>query len=472
MYCCWQSQVLDPPPTVVDVLADCGATSSCGSSWEDPDTILESTSVFLKGLFAEASQSLLKRHQKPLFHLLNGEGPYTVFVPKNGAIRNWLGGYGGRSNPTGKPTSFADLLTSPRLASFLRNHIVKGRLTTQQLDALAAKKITTLAGTSYYVNKHRTEFRISDAFIAKPDILGTPVEASNGVLHVLDKVIEFPTNTVLDWVHVMEATATVAELQSTYKMPAVPAVIGPPDRLENIFPAKRFVSLIKWVAPDLSQALHSLDTHNLQRFGGARRLDSPRRLNAAATSSDQGGWTLFLPTDHAFTKFSASGEGGSRADVFQIGVEKNKFLLRRIFFNHVLAGSKSVEDWPRVNGTNSLQLVNTARGDGLGGWAWNGGAFEQHGKLAIKAGNTTGIPPDKTPLLHHIGIDHWASPINIAGVRSTFLSGRSEEGGRCSWRTTHFRVYSSLDERFWRASPSKNVRRVKSILHEGLCCCA
>ncbi|MCY2979170.1 MAG: fasciclin domain-containing protein [Planctomycetota bacterium] len=107
-----------------------------------------------------------------LVETLSGTGPFTVFAPNDEAFAK-LG------------TTVADLLkpeNKAKLASILTYHVVAGRVYSE--DAVAAKAAKTVNGASVKIT-------VTDkgAFVNDAKILATDIDASNGVIHVIDSVI-------------------------------------------------------------------------------------------------------------------------------------------------------------------------------------------------------------------------------------------------------------------------------------------
>ncbi|HKJ02504.1 MAG TPA: fasciclin domain-containing protein [Longimicrobiales bacterium] len=103
--------------------------------------------------------------------VLKGEGPFTVFAPTDDAFA---------ALPAG---TLEALLADPAtLASILTYHVVPGRVTAAQVVGLTSA--TTVNGASITISVDGSAVQIDDA-----NVLATDVEASNGVIHVIDAVI-------------------------------------------------------------------------------------------------------------------------------------------------------------------------------------------------------------------------------------------------------------------------------------------
>jgi uncharacterized surface protein with fasciclin (FAS1) repeats len=109
---------------------------------------------------------------------LSGTGPFTVFAPTNDAFTAAL---------TELQLTKAQLLASPGLAGILTYHVVAGNIRAADVVALPKPaSVTTLQGETFTVDAN---LDIIDARSRLANLLATDVIASNGVIHVIDKVI-------------------------------------------------------------------------------------------------------------------------------------------------------------------------------------------------------------------------------------------------------------------------------------------
>ncbi len=105
-----------------------------------------------------------------LTETLSGEGPFTVFAPTDEAFA---------ALPEG---TLDELLANPeQLASILTYHVVEGEVTSDQLTE--GQEVTTVNGAPATITLEGG-LMINEAMITQPDI-----QASNGVIHVIDAVI-------------------------------------------------------------------------------------------------------------------------------------------------------------------------------------------------------------------------------------------------------------------------------------------
>lgn len=108
-----------------------------------------------------------------LVEALQGEGPFTVFAPTDEAFA---------ALPAGTVESLLKPENKDKLAAVLKYHVVPGRV----FSDAAAKGATvdTLQGQSITTRSADGKVFINDAQVITAD-----VDASNGVIHVIDKVI-------------------------------------------------------------------------------------------------------------------------------------------------------------------------------------------------------------------------------------------------------------------------------------------
>lgn len=107
---------------------------------------------------------------------LSGPGPYTVFAPTNAAFAALLTELG---------VSKADLLADTALLTqVLTYHVLDGRVL--KADVPVGAPITSKQGDTFTVDATLT---ITDQRQRRAAITATDVIASNGVIHVIDKVI-------------------------------------------------------------------------------------------------------------------------------------------------------------------------------------------------------------------------------------------------------------------------------------------
>jgi uncharacterized surface protein with fasciclin (FAS1) repeats len=114
-----------------------------------------------------------------LVSTLSQPGPYTVFAPTNDAFTALLAELG-----VTKEALFND---KPLLTAVLTYHVLNGRVAKAQVPA--GQAITTLQGGIFKVDAAGTALVITDGRNRTANITATDLGASNGVIHVVDKVL-------------------------------------------------------------------------------------------------------------------------------------------------------------------------------------------------------------------------------------------------------------------------------------------
>lgn len=107
-----------------------------------------------------------------LLDTLKGDGPFTVFAPTDEAFAKM-------------PQETLDELLQPenknRLAAILAYHVVPGKVTSNEM--IASSSATTLQGQKVNISK-KDGVKINQA-----KLIITDVEATNGVIHIIDGVL-------------------------------------------------------------------------------------------------------------------------------------------------------------------------------------------------------------------------------------------------------------------------------------------
>ena len=107
-----------------------------------------------------------------LIEALKGEGPVTVFAPTDEAFAKL---------PKGTVETLLKPENKDKLVAILKYHVVSGKVLAA--DVVKIKEAKTLQGQAVMVNA-TDGVKINDSKVVKADI-----EASNGVIHVIDAVL-------------------------------------------------------------------------------------------------------------------------------------------------------------------------------------------------------------------------------------------------------------------------------------------
>ncbi len=110
---------------------------------------------------------------------LKGPGPFTVFAPTNAAFVALLGELG--------LTKEALLANKPLLAAVLTYHVLPGKV--ERAGVQPGKAVTTVQGGIFKVDTTGGALVITDGRNRTSTIQATDVAASNGVVHVIDRVL-------------------------------------------------------------------------------------------------------------------------------------------------------------------------------------------------------------------------------------------------------------------------------------------
>ncbi len=111
-----------------------------------------------------------------LVETLSGPGPFTVFAPTDAAFADALTALG-----ITKEQLFAD---TAKLKTILTYHVVAGEVMAADVMSMDGKDVPTVAGPTVKVTIDGSTVMINDAKVTAADIA-----ASNGVIHVIDKVL-------------------------------------------------------------------------------------------------------------------------------------------------------------------------------------------------------------------------------------------------------------------------------------------
>src|SRR5215204_6422033 len=196
-----------------------------------------------------------------LVETLKGLGPFTVFAPTDEAFAKLPAG------------TVEGLLANPdQLRAVLTYHVVPGRVTAA--DVIALPVATTVQGEDVAISVDGGGVRINDATVIQPDVM-----ASDGVIHVLDRVILPPSMTAQATPPAMGETVDIVDtavaagsfstlataldaagLVETLKGPGPFTVFAPTDEAFAKLPAGTLETLLK---PENKTKLQSILTYHV-----------------------------------------------------------------------------------------------------------------------------------------------------------------------------------------------------------------
>lgn len=135
-----------------------------------------------------------------LVDALSGEGPFTVFAPTNDAFVKLLGELG---------ITAEQLLNHPQLSEVLLYHVVSGKV--MSTDLSNGMKAGTLLGEEIMVDIS------SGVKINSSNVTAADVEATNGVIHIIDTVL-VPSSFKLDAESLPKTVVDIALSSSDFSM--------------------------------------------------------------------------------------------------------------------------------------------------------------------------------------------------------------------------------------------------------------
>jgi uncharacterized surface protein with fasciclin (FAS1) repeats len=107
-----------------------------------------------------------------LIDTLRGEGPFTVFAPTDAAFAEIQSAVDNLLKPENKA----------ELAKILTYHVVSGKMEAADLED--GQELTTVQG-----NKLKVMIKDGNVMVGNAKVIATDINASNGVIHAIDKVL-------------------------------------------------------------------------------------------------------------------------------------------------------------------------------------------------------------------------------------------------------------------------------------------
>lgn len=246
---------------------------------------------------------------------LSAEGPFTVFAPTDAAADELFDALGDSFNSF---DDFDNFLEIEILKQILLYHVVDGHI--MSTDLTVGSVPTLLTNESIEIIASGGTFVVGDASDVDANILSADNEASNGVVHIIDKIlIPAEVQEFLDSLNEVQGK-TIAEL---------------------VEETEGFTFLKE--ALELTGLLETLDS--------------------------EGPFTVFAPTDDALSGLLAV-FGSQFTSLQDFTSEEEIALLRQILLYHVLPGTTTSSDLSvstinTLSGDNTLDVVTTESGFGL-----------------------------------------------------------------------------------------------------------
>ena len=117
-----------------------------------------------------------------LVETLKGDGPFTVFAPTDEAFDTL---------PEG---TLDELMADPTgdLAQILQFHVIEGEVMAADVLEMDGQQVATLQGAEFTVEVEGENVALVDGNGTRINVVDTDVDATNGVIHVLDGVMMLP----------------------------------------------------------------------------------------------------------------------------------------------------------------------------------------------------------------------------------------------------------------------------------------
>lgn len=213
-----------------------------------------------------------------LVNTLKGTGPFTVFAPNNAAF-------------TKAGITSLDNQSVATLTPLLTAHVLSGTVRAANVKSGATPTVNT--SNPIYLSKNADGVFINGNI----RVIATDVTATNGVVHVIDNVIEIPKENLI----------TIASKNANFS---------------------ELVSLVQGADPAVASALTNASTNGL---------------------------TVFAPTNAAFQELYR-GAGTSKAALLA-----NRSLLTNVLFYHVVPNRVFSTDLPNVGSSEVPTALTNAR---------------------------------------------------------------------------------------------------------------
>lgn len=228
------------PVATADISASNGVIHVIGSVLLPPEEETPKTIVEIAAGNPDFSTLVAAVTAAGLDDDLAGAGPFTVFAPTNAAFA---------ALPAG--TVEALLANIPELTQILLYHVVSGDL--EASAVVTRQSLTSLLGPEIPVEVEGSTVRVAGATISATDI-----QASNGVIHVIDAVMLPPT--IVDIAvssgnfDTLVAALGAANLVDTLAGPGPFTVFAPTDAAFDLLPAGTVEALLADI-PELTKIL-------------------------------------------------------------------------------------------------------------------------------------------------------------------------------------------------------------------------
>ncbi|MFG0294155.1 MAG: fasciclin domain-containing protein [Phycisphaerales bacterium JB050] len=211
---------------------------------------------------------------------LKGEGPFTVFAPTDEAFSKL---------PKGTVEELLKPENKAKLQAILKYHVVKGSVGSEKVTGL--KFAETLNGQRIDITINSEKVKLD----GKSTVTAVDIQASNGVIHVIDTVLLPETKTVVEVAKdakqftTLLAAIDAAGLTSTLIGDGPFTILAPTDAAFSALPKGTVENLLK---PENLATLQSILKYHV--ISGRVYSDQVVKLNSAKTL---GGQTISISAD-------------------------------------------------------------------------------------------------------------------------------------------------------------------------------
>ena len=150
-----------------------GATAVSAAHHEGGEPMAKPTIVEIAVGNPDFSTLVAALQAADLVDALSGEGPFTVFAPTNEAFARL-------------PAGTLEMLLLPenkdKLVAILTYHVVSGKV--MAADVVTLTEATSLEGDAIVISASESGVMVDEA-----NVVATDIEASNGVIHVINAVL-------------------------------------------------------------------------------------------------------------------------------------------------------------------------------------------------------------------------------------------------------------------------------------------
>jgi transforming growth factor-beta-induced protein len=175
---CGDDDADDATPTTAEAPADDAADNAADDDgMADDGDMSDETIVDIAAGNPDFSILVAAVTEAGLVDTLSGDGPFTVFAPTDAAFEAALDALG---------ITAEELLENPALGDILTYHVLPAEVMSSDLEP--TQTVATVQGEEVTVTLDDSGAMVNDANIVQTDL-----EASNGVIHVIDAVLLPPT---------------------------------------------------------------------------------------------------------------------------------------------------------------------------------------------------------------------------------------------------------------------------------------